>query len=724
MGGPVRFGALATTLVTAGRPGSRPAPPRSFTGPTRVVRPQGAIPGVHPRSATALHLLLPLSLLCVGCTAPLDPVQVGAQAVDGDLTGACSEVAAADALPPELDGFAAACARWLAADAQRQPLARASREMMRQAVEDAVAGPDPARAATLLAQALHSWPVDPAFLQHSASLEQRARTQTPGQARETWSLLAQLFEGEPARAEPYRALARQGSIERRYDQAALAATRTAQRGVALPAVGRLLAMLDYEYVDAPPWSDLAARGAQQVTWLAASPAARVAWPGLAQAPPPPGLAASDLPSTLQALDALVAWATAAGLPADVLLAEWTDAALSALDPWTRVIWPEQVQAWTDHNLGVVVGVGLDLRLAADGGVEVVRPVLDAPAWRAPIYQGDRLVGVREGGRSLILADVDAGRRLEAAEAALAGVEGSTVELDLVLPKGGTRTVRLVRAAVPVETVQGWQRNDDNSWSPWLSEADGLAYLRVSQFRPRTEEDFDALLDDGLGAARGLVIDLRGNAGGDVNAAVQIADRFVADGLLAGLDGRVAPKVDATVDAATGQPLVAWNAAVPGHGAEGLPVVVLVDADTASAAEVLAGALQERAGAVVVGQATWGKGHAQALREDPDGAFAVQFTNLVWTLPGGRRLSHEAGGGITPTIAVPTATPGEVFQTERLRGARVATRTHHDGVPMLPLITSPRADLPPLDADPAIAVAELALRAVLASSPEPAAGAVP
>ena len=548
-------------------------------------------------------------------------------------------------------------------------------------------------------------------------------TRFPGQARETWSLLAQLFEAEPLRAEPYRVLAQQGAIERRYGLATLAATRSSQRGVDLAAVGRLLALLDLEYVDAPPWPALAARGQQQVSWLAASPAVRAVWPGVALAPPPPSTAA-DLPGALQALDALVAWAAAAGLPVQVLLAEWTDAALSALDPWTRVIWPEQVQAWTDHNLGVVVGVGLDLRLAADGGVEVARPVIDAPAWRAPIHQGDRLVGVREAGRALVLAEVDASVRLQAAEAALAGADGSTVELDLVLPEGATRTVRLVRAAVPVETAQGWARLPDNGWSPWLSEADGLAYVRLSHFRPHTEQDFDALLDAGLDEMRGLVLDLRGNPGGDVNAAVQIADRFVADGLLAGLDGRVAPTVDAVVDAVTGQPLVAWNAAVPGHGAEGLPVVVLVDATTASAAEVLAGALQERAGAVVVGQATWGKGHAQALREDAAGAFAVQFTNLVWTLPSGRRLSHEAGGGIVPTVSLPPATPGETFQTERLRAARVSTPTHRDGVPMLLLATVARADLPPLDADPAIAAAELVLRAMLASSPEPAAGAVP
>jgi carboxyl-terminal processing protease len=200
--------------------------------------------------------------------------------------------------------------------------------------------------------------------------------------------------------------------------------------------------------------------------------------------------------------------------------------------------------------------------------------------------------------------------------------------------------------------------------------------------------------------------------------VQIADRFVADGRLAELAGRVLPETGPDVDPVSGEPLAAWNEAIPGHAREGVPVAVLVDADTASAAEVLAGALQERAGALVVGEPTWGKGRAQALRTDLEHGYGVQFTNVVWALPSGRQLARgePGGGGIAADVPV-VLTPAERYQVDRAARQRGALRVHADGTPWLWQDPGRRDDLPALSDDPVARTAQLVLAARLLEGPE-------
>jgi len=290
-----------------------------------------------------------------------------------------------------------------------------------------------------------------------------------------------------------------------------------------------------------------------------------------------------------------------------------------------------------------------------------------------------------------------------------------------------------------ETVQGWERDATNAWSPWLDRGAGLAYVRIEVFRAATPADLDALLAPAQDELRAVVLDLRGDPGGDVNAAVRVADRFVATGTLARISGRVLPDTGPDTDPETGEALAEWNDALPGGALESLPVVVLVDGETASAAEVVAGALQQLAQAVVVGSPTWGKGYAQALRVAPDGSYAVQLTNLVWTLPEGQRLAHvglgqggqgaegqgaEGQGGIQPRIRLPAASPGEAFRTGWLRAERGALRVHADGSPMQPVGTPPRPDLPALAEDPAVLAGEMAARALLIQRAAAQSGAQP
>jgi carboxyl-terminal processing protease len=388
------------------------------------------------------------------------------------------------------------------------------------------------------------------------------------------------------------------------------------------------------------------------------------------------------------------------------IAEWMEAGLSALDPWTRPVWPAEISSWEADHAGVKVGVGLELKMEGEE-VVVLQPLPDTPSWNSTIHQGDHLQAVTEGTRRLLLSSLPVADRLSVAEEALLGDENTTVTLTLQAVGAPLRDVVLSRASVVTETVEGYQRGPDNHWDPLF--APHLAYVHISRFRPTSEDAFDALLADL--PLQGVLLDLRGNPGGDVNAAVQIADRFISHGKLAQISGRILPPSSQERDPKTGELLPDWNDAVEGQSLEGLPVVVLVDEVTASAAEVLAGALQELAGALIVGTPTWGKGKAQKIYTDPHRSFALQYTNFMWALPDGRRLSHELGGGIQPDLLYPLST-AEGYQARRLAAQRAALRVHADGTPMHWPDPGLRPEIPTLPADPQLLAAELLLKARL------------
>lgn len=648
---------------------------------------------------------MPLAaLLLLACTS-VDPAQVRATVLAGDLPAAARLLSEAEGEP--LSPLAAEAAAWSALQEQRRALASASRELLRESVEGRIAEGDLSGAAAHLAAALQAWPEDPAFLTLAQALGAAAEQAPPATAALAWQALAELLAHQPEQAAAWRERAVGAELAIAYG-AELEGTLAERRGVRRAAAVHLLHKLDAEYVDAPDWAAAARGGRARLLLLARAEGARARWPRLADLALPAG-GATELESAISDMDAAVAALEAAGVPAEVAVSEWVAGALAALDPWTRAVWPAEIAAWQAHHAGVQVDLGLELDLEGER-VVVVAPALDGPGWRAGVHQGDALSWVEEaGGARLALDALPADRRLEAARQALVGAPDSVVRLGLV--RAGQPLEReAARAAVPLVTVEGWRRDDDNAWDPWLDEAAGLAYARVSAFREHTEPAFDALLEPVAGQARAVVLDLRGNPGGDVNAAVRVADRFVAQGRLAGISGRVLPDTGPDVDPATGERLAEWNEALPGHALEGLPVVVLVDPATASAAEVVAGALQELAGAVVVGSPTFGKGRAQALRAELEQGYAVQFTNLFWTLPGGRRL--ERGSGVVPQVTLPAPSPGEDFRTAWQRAERTAVRAHLDGSPMQPVGTPAREDLPPLDQDPAVVTARLVALALL------------
>lgn len=446
-------------------------------------------------------------------------------------------------------------------------------------------------------------------------------------------------------------------------------------GVSLAMGLRLLERIEEHYVVEPDWGAMAAAGDR----------------ALGVEPGPPVRTREEAQARLEAH---------ARQREDVAptVAVWTEAALAALDPHTRAVWPSAVAAWEAHHEGVYVGVGVELTDDSDG-VFVRWPVPDSPAFSAGLKQGDRVL------------QVDGHPVATSAEAAtrLRGEEGTSVVVDV--GRGDERLrFELVRRGIVPDTVMGWTRRPDNSWDPWLVQDAGIAYVRVDAFRPHTDEALDALLEPVTDEIRGLVLDLRGCPGGDLDAAAQFADRFVSGGRVVRLEGRQLPPPPP-------EGMVAWNEAVEGHALEGIPVAVLVDRYTASSAEVVAGALDRLADAVLVGEPTAAKGSSQLLLYEPDLGVALQVTNLRWLLPDGQPID---GKGLDPEERVTLPLAG-AYQVGLMRRHREHLRSHADGSPLLVDLPEPRPDLPVLPADPHVVRALLRLGEIL-SAAKPAASA--
>lgn len=653
------------------------------------------------------------SICVLACSSGTDPDALAARLVTNQAPDAVAELAALpDAAASDPIAVWQGLARQVVSlQSEQAAVHAAEHQMLLDAANQALAGPRPADAAASLSAGLAQYPDDPEFQLAFRGFLAAADMAPPEDAVVMFEALAKIH---PDVAELHLDRASASALSARYAPGAVSGTRTMQAGAQLEAAVHLLGQLEQEYHLPPDWPSVVASAQRRLAMLSANEGARAALGGLVDVQWPRTRTAGDgLAGAVDNLTASVAAAQAASVPGEVVVFEWIDAALASLDGWTRAVWPAEIASWQAHHDGVRYGVGLDLIETEAGSVFVNRPILDTPAWHSALLQGDRLDRVTDAGRDVVLSELPLGQRLAAAEAALLGEAGSSVEIAVSRPEAGTLTVSLDRGPVKMQTLHGYQRNTDNSWQLWLDEGAGLGYVRLLSFRDYTEADFDVLLGPINARAVGLLLDLRGNPGGDLNAAVQLSDRFIASGLLAELTGRL-PKDDTPpVDPETGEELIPWNHAIQGHAQEGLSVVVLVDADTASAAEILAGVLQERAGAVVVGVPTWGKGYTQVLRSEPELGYAVQFTNQIWTLPSGRHLARgrDGGGGIQPDVVV-ALSPGEKFQVDLLARQRAALRTHHDGTPLEWMETVRRSDLPPLSADPMLLHGELVLRALV------------
>ncbi len=287
-----------------------------------------------------------------------------------------------------------------------------------------------------------------------------------------------------------------------------------------------------------------------------------------------------------------------------------------LDPHSVYMERAAAEEFDESSRGSYGGVGVELQRQPDGTLRVIAPIDDTPAARAGIKAGDVITAI--DGKPFKPDEGDTSGPLR-------GDPGTKVTLTLVREdKPKPFDVTLTRETIRIVSVR------NRMLEP------GYGYLRVASFQADTAAEFDRQLDklreQAGGKLRGLVIDLRSNPGGLLTAAVQIADSLLEKGRIVSTRGRV-PISDAEFSA------------TPGDRIAGAPVVVLVDAGSASASEVLAGALRDNQRARIVGSRTFGKGSVQTVLP-LDNGDSVKLTTARYYTPSGKSIQAL---GIIPDV---------------------------------------------------------------------------
>ncbi len=305
------------------------------------------------------------------------------------------------------------------------------------------------------------------------------------------------------------------------------------------------------------------------------------------------------------------------------------------DPYTRFLDPRAYQDFRQDAKGFFFGIGIFMDLR-DNHLIVAQPIKGTPADRAGLRAGDRILKI--GGTST------EGMALQEAVTRIRGPKGTAVTLAL---RRGDREFEasIVRDRIEVSPGEGTESLDDATQTV-LKQA-GIGYIKLTVFNESTTKTFDRLFVDVQRAgAKGLILDLRHNGGGLLDISLEVVDRFVPAGQP--MVHQVDRKGNRTTERAGSRPKV------------GIPVVVLVDEFTASASEILSGALQDSGVATLVGVKTFGKGVIQTVVELPQGAGAV-ITSAKYLTPKERDIHKK---GIVPDILV--GEPEESLRT-RLRG---------------------------------------------------------
>ncbi len=303
------------------------------------------------------------------------------------------------------------------------------------------------------------------------------------------------------------------------------------------------------------------------------------------------------------------------------------------DPYTMYVPPVEKNEFSKELLGEYVGIGA-LIVIQDQWLTVVSPLEDSPAIRAGILPGDRIKEI-DGKSTFGKTDVECVQMLT-------GEPGTPVKL-LIERKGEPISVDIVRNQIKTRSVKGVHRDaaDSTRWQYLIDPARKIAYIRLTQFTPRCSDEIDEALKAvaaDKGDLKGLVLDLRGNPGGVLSEAERIADFFLKSGVIVSTKGRTVPEKITRAEEAGTYP--------------DFPIAVLINGSSASASEVLAGALVENNRAITIGTRTYGKGSVQAVETLPKGKGAqLKFTEQGYYLPSGRSITRKddsATWGVDPT----------------------------------------------------------------------------
>ena len=310
---------------------------------------------------------------------------------------------------------------------------------------------------------------------------------------------------------------------------------------------------------------------------------------------------------------------------EVLLEGALEGLFSSLDdPYSAYLDETDMRSLTDTTTGEYGGVGMliskqrpDNGNGDTGYVEVISPIEDTPAHRVGVRAGDVILGIEDPETGEFLSTDE--MSIDQAVDRLRGVPRTPVTINIRRGETAVFPITIVREIIEYPTVK------------FAMVAEEIGFLRVSNFTPRTTERIlDALEFFERNDYTSMIIDLRSNPGGLLDSVVEVADLFFSSGTIVGTSGRISTENERfTAQSGT---------AVPAD----LPVVVLIDEGSASAAEILAGALQDRGRAILLGDTSYGKGSVQQIRRVGDGGF--RLTMSKYYLPSGRFIDKI---GVSP-----------------------------------------------------------------------------
>ena len=313
-----------------------------------------------------------------------------------------------------------------------------------------------------------------------------------------------------------------------------------------------------------------------------------------------------------------------------LLNKAIEGMLSGLDPHSAYLKPEAFSQLEESTSGEFGGLGIEVGME-DGFVRVISPIDGTPAQEAGIQAGDLIIEIN--------GTPVKGMSLEEAVKEMRGEPGT--EITLSIGRDGESSpieVTIERAIIEVDSVRARMLEP------------GYGYIRISQFQQNTGEEFEdaykQLVEDHGAELEGIVLDLRNNPGGVLEAAVDVADSLIDEGRIVYTEGRIESS-QLSFDAS------------PGDMAENVPIVALINSGSASASEILAGALQDQRRAVIMGTKSFGKGSVQTVMPLGD-KHGIKLTTARYYTPDGRSIQAK---GIEPDIEV---RPAELRDVEAAR----------------------------------------------------------
>lgn len=310
----------------------------------------------------------------------------------------------------------------------------------------------------------------------------------------------------------------------------------------------------------------------------------------------------------------------AQLPQRILIAQFSEAALSALDRYTVMVWPRQVEEFEKMMTNQFTGIGIEI--SKQKGLLTVASLLpDTPAYNSGLDAGD----VIELVDNVETKDMS----LMCAVRTITGPPGTQVALTIKRPgEEKRREITITRAKIVVPTIRGWQRTAGGKRLYMIDEEDKIGYVRITSFSGGTPDALEKVLT-GLEAEglKGLILDLRFNTGGLLDSAVAVTDKFIEEGLIVSTRPRG---------------LWTYLSARKEKTHPNYPLVVLINSYSASASEIVAGALadERHERAILVGERTHGKGSVQGISQLPEEGAQLKYTMAYYHLPSGQRVESR------------------------------------------------------------------------------------